>query len=167
MAIYYAEKGAGLHAAIFAAGHSLWQVGMQWMSSDDVVVQAIIDSYTLDQAKAEKCALVLAHAAALRDKVIEMVSPGEMAAWPIKRAEADAFSADAATAKCPMLEKEALRRGISLLELVAKVLANAARFEYAETAIGGTDGAHRDAINKLATFEAVASYNYLTGWPEV
>jgi hypothetical protein len=158
MAIYYAEKGAGLHAAIFAAGHSLWQVGMQWMSSD---------SYTLDQAKAEKCALVLAHAAALRDKVIEMVSPGEMAAWPIKRAEADAFSADAATAKCPMLEKEALRRGISLLELVAKVLANAARFEYAETAIGGTDGAHRDAINKLATFEAVASYNYLTGWPEV
>jgi hypothetical protein len=165
--IQYIEKGHGLHTAITSAGHWLMQVDGVWLSSDDAAVQAIIDTYTLDLAKAEKCSLVLARAAELRDKVTATVSVGEMAAWPIKRAEADLFAASADPLQCPMLTKESQRRGITLAELVTKVLANAARFEYAETAIGGTDGMHRDAINRLTTFEAVAAYDFSVGWPEV
>ena len=45
MAINYIEKGLGLHAAIAAAGHNLWQVNQVWMSSNDAAVQAIINSY--------------------------------------------------------------------------------------------------------------------------
>lgn len=43
--ISYTEKGAGLHAAIGAAGHSLWCADGEWMSSDDAAVQALIDGF--------------------------------------------------------------------------------------------------------------------------
>ena len=43
--IQYIEKGAGLHDAIIAAGHQLWQLDGTWISSDDVAVQAVIDGY--------------------------------------------------------------------------------------------------------------------------
>ena len=45
MSINYTEKGTGLHEAITAAGHQLWQLDGTWLSSDDVAVQAIIDGY--------------------------------------------------------------------------------------------------------------------------
>lgn len=55
MAITYTEKGIWLHEAINEAGHSLSQVDGVWQSSDDVAVQAIIDSFDpLPHAKAEK-----------------------------------------------------------------------------------------------------------------
>lgn len=45
MAITYTEKGPGLHLAVRAAGHWLRQENGAWQSSNDVAVQAIIDSY--------------------------------------------------------------------------------------------------------------------------
>jgi hypothetical protein len=164
--IVYTEKGVGLHKAIALAGETLVQVDGVWQASDTAAVQAIIDSYTLGQAKAEKMSSVLAHSKELRDKVVASISAGEMASWPIKRSEAEAFSADQ-TAPCPMLTAEAQARGIPLADLVAKVHANSARFSAAEAAIGGTDGKHRDAIAALTTFEEVAAYDFSTGWPEI
>ncbi len=53
--INYTEKGYGLHAAIGEAGHKLEQRDGVWTSSDDEVVQAIIDSYNpLPSRKLEK-----------------------------------------------------------------------------------------------------------------
>ncbi len=43
--ISYTEKGAGLHAAISAAGHSLSQLDGKWVASNEAAVQAIIDGY--------------------------------------------------------------------------------------------------------------------------
>lgn len=43
--ITYTEKGPGLHAAIRAAGHALYQENGEWIASDAVAVQAIIDGY--------------------------------------------------------------------------------------------------------------------------
>lgn len=167
MATTYSEKGIGLHEAVARAGHWLEQRDGVWVSSDDATVQVIIDGYSLDQAKAERCALVLAHAAALRNMVTDQVAPGEMAAWPIKRAEAEAFDAVGESADCPALRAEAQERQITLAQLVAKVNAKAARFMVTEAMIGGTDGRHRDAIKALTTFAAVEAYDYTTGWPAV
>jgi hypothetical protein len=167
MTINYIEKGIGLHQAIAAAGHAFAQIDGVWTSSDDAAVQAIIDAYTLEQAKSEKCAHVSAHAKALRDKVVFMISTGEMASWPIKASEAAKFGVSGDASQCPMLSGEAASRGVTVAVLVAKVNGNAARFEAAESAIGGTDGRHRDAIAQLATFEAVAAYDFSTGWPVV
>ncbi len=165
--IEYIEKGIGLHEAITAAGHWLHHIDGDWKSSNDAAVQPIIDGYTLDKAKAEKSLAVSLHAKALRDRVTSTIAAGEMASWPIKRDEAADYALLGEAAPCPALRQEALARGIALGELVAKVRANAARFLAAETAIGGTDGKHRDAIAALATFEAVASYDFSSGWPEV
>lgn len=163
----YIEKGPGLHEAIRAAGEWLMQVDGAWLSSDDAAVQAIIDGCTLDTARHEKSLLVSAHAKALRDKVVAAISAGEMASWPIKASEAAKFGASGDASQCPMLSGEAASRGVTVAELVGKVNGNAARFIAAEAAIGGADGRHRDAIAQLATFEALAAYDYSTGWPAV
>lgn len=163
--INYTEKGIALHHAIGQAGHRLERLDGKWISSNDKAVQAIIDGYTLDQAKAAKQAEILAHAKTLRDKVVSTISAGEMASWPIKLAEARAFAAG--STDTPMLAAEAAIRGLSVADLVTKVDGNATGFAALEAHIGGVDGMHRDAVKALTSFEAVAAYDYLTGWPAV
>lgn len=165
MPITYEAKGNGMHEAISAAGHWLHQVDGAWIASNDGAVQAIIDAYSIEHARVRKYAAVSMHAKNSRDLITASIAAGEMAAWPIKRAEAEQY-ASGSTADCPTLSAEALARGISLEALVAKVLANAARFVAAEVAIGGADGRHRDAIATLDSFEAIAAYDFSTGWPE-
>lgn len=167
MTVQYTEKGVGLHTAIQAAGHWLRQTDGQWVSSNDAAVQAIIDGYTLEQAIAHRQAECLTLAKGLRDKVVNGISAGEMAGWPIKLAEARAFAADPANAQTPMLAAEAAARGVTVAELVGKVGGNSTRFAALEAAIGGADGRHRDALTKLTTFEDVAAYDLTVGWPVV
>lgn len=163
--IKYIEKGVALHKIISDAGHWLRQEGVVWISSDDKAVQAIIDGYTLDQAKAAKQAEILAYAKILRDKVVSTISTGEMASWPIKLAEARAFAAG--STDTPMLAAEATIRGLSVADLVTKVDGNATGFAALEAQIGGIDGMHRDAVKALKTFEAVNGYDFSSGWPAV
>lgn len=169
--INYIEKGYGLHEAIRKAGHWLREESGVWVSSDDAAVQAIIDSYAaidpLIEIKQAKCAEVSAKAKRVRDRVIASISAGEMASWPIKRAEAALYGQTGNPADCPSLIMEATHRGITLDDLVLKVNSNAARFMWAETVIGGTDGKHRDAIGALTTIADVTAYDFSAGWPEV
>jgi hypothetical protein len=165
--IDYIEKGAGLHEAIRQAGHWLRQENGEWVSSNDELVQLIINDYSLVQARARKCAEVTAHAKVLRDKVVSTISPGEMASWSLKALEATKFSASGNAADCPMLSLEAQARNIPLADLVAKVHGNTQRFSMAEAMIGGTDGRHRDTITALDDFEAINNYDFSSGWPVV
>ena len=62
--ITYIEKGIWMHEAIADAGYSLAQVDGVWVSSDDVAVQSIIDSFDpLPYAKAEKIVAIKTEAA--------------------------------------------------------------------------------------------------------
>lgn len=158
---------SGCMQLIEAAGHYVRLVDNVLEASDSIAVQAIIDSYTLDMAKAERSLAVSLHAKALRDKVTAPIAAGEMASWPIKRDEAAEYMRLGDSAPCPALRQEAQARGITLAQLVAKVNNNAIRFIAAETAIGGADGKHRDAIAALETFDEVAAYDFSSGWPEV
>lgn len=95
------------------------------------------------------------------------ISPAEMSSWPIKRAEAIAWSADNA-APTPLLSAESAARGMALANLVAKVLANSANLLALEAAIAGNCGKHCDALDALAangTVADVEEYNISTGWP--
>lgn len=163
----------GLGKALFDAGLPIineWDGALQQQvqrTDDDAAAQAIIDAWTLADSIAFVRAEILAHAKALRDRVIANVSAGEMASWPIKLAEARSFASDGDGSKCPMLSAEAQARGITVAALVAKVGGNAATFSGLEAAIGGTDGKHRDAIAACTTFEELLAYNWRTGWPEV
>lgn len=164
--ISYTEKGYGLHSAIVAAGHSLMQVDGAWVADDAAAVQAIIDSYTLADAKAARCAQVVVKATGLFNEAISGYSRGELAGWPILRAEALAYIADAG-ADVPNIALEAQARGCDVPTLVAKVLANAQFYDAMRAQIAGNSGRHRDAIMALADFDAIAGYDFSTGWPEV
>lgn len=134
---------------------------------NDAAAQAIVDAWTLEDSVRYVKAEVSAHAKELRDKVISGVSPGEMASWPIKLAEARTFAATGNADLCPMLSAEAAARGVSVNALVARVNGNAAMFAGLEAAISGVDGKHRDALDACTSFEEVKGYNWRTGWPEV
>lgn len=165
--ITYIEKGAALHAAIADAGYSLQCVDGVWVASDPVAVQAIIDGYPLSSLQAAVACAIDAHAKALRDAVVENISPAEMAAWGIKRAEAAAYLASGNTSNAPMLVIEAQARNVSVADLVQKVVNKATLLAQLEAVIAGVAGAHSDAVRAFATFEDVLSYNWHIGWPEV
>lgn len=164
MTITYIEKGPGVMAAISAAGHTLYLQDNAWVASDEAAVQDIIDGYTLDQAKECLVARIHAKAKAVFDRAIAGVSAGEMAGWPILRAEANAYAADN-TVAVPAITAEAAQRGVTVPELVAKVQANAAHFDALRAGIAGTSGKHRDEVSLLVTFEELAAYDYGTDWP--
>ncbi|SEN74347.1 hypothetical protein [Nitrosomonas marina] len=167
MAINYTEKGNGLHSAINMAGHSLKQINGEWVSDDDVAVQSIIDGYPLSLTIAEFKRKVDAHATMLRNKAVDGVSPGEMASWPIKKAEAESYSLTLDPADAPTLNIEATARGVSLQSIVDRVIENSAALTGLEAQIAGVSGMHKDAIEAMQDFSAIVSYNYKTGWPSV
>lgn len=152
---------------ILAAGVSVAYVDNVLTCSDPVLAQAIIDGYTIDEAKRWKCKKVAEKARDLRDRAISSYSPGEMASWPIKLAEAAAYAVSRNEADAPMLLAECRIRGITLDAMLNKVNANASEFSRLEAMISGIDGKHRDAINALGSFEAIAEYDFSPGWPEV
>lgn len=165
--ISYTEKGYGLHERIRAAGQWLVDAGGVWQASDDALVQTIIDAYTVADAAAYACAQIDAHAKALRDRVVADVSPGEMAAWPLKLAEARAYAASGNAADAPLLAAEAALREVPIADILARVGGNAARLSTLETRIAGTAGRHKDRVRAEATFAAVLAYDWTAGWPEV
>jgi hypothetical protein len=136
-------------------------------ADNEVAAQALIDGYSLEDYKTHRKGESLVIAKALRDQVVAAISPGEMASWSIKRAEAIAYAQSGNPADAPMLSAEAAVRGITLPAMLVKVQANASSFAAAEAAIGGADGKHRDAIAALTTWEAVRDYDLTAGWPAV
>lgn len=163
--IEYTEKGPGLHAAIRKAGHSLVEENGVWVADDELAVQAIIDSYSLDDCKSLKREEVARYAAKLRNRIVANISPAEMASWPIKVAEARAYAQAQTEESAPLLAAEALARGVGLAQMVGMVESNSAWLGALESQIAGADGKHRDAINACTTFEAVLMYDFSDGWP--
>lgn len=164
--INYVDK-PGLSDAIRLAGHALREENGVMTSSDDAAVQAIIDAYSLADAAAARCLEIDAHAVGLRDKAVRGIAVGEMASWPIKRAEALAVAAGGSAAAAPMLAAEAAGRGVALTAIVDRVLANAAGLATLEAAIAGACGRHKDAVRALGAFADIAAYDWSAGWPVV
>lgn len=81
--INYVEKGRGLHKAITDAGQWLYRLDGNWVSSDDVAVQAIIDTFDpLPDAKAAAIKEIGQYASDLIDKNVNHIKA--------KRIQADA-----------------------------------------------------------------------------
>ena len=154
----------GLGEAIQAAGHRIENNNGIWYADDATAVQALIDGYSLATAKAFVAFAVIAYAKTVFDRAIASISAGEMAGWPILRAEALAYNASGNEADCPSIVQEAAVRGITVSVLSAKVIANATYFNALRAQISGVSGKHRDAINAMTTIADVASYDYTTGW---
>lgn len=131
----------------------------------DNAISQIDLNYPVSAAADYVCKIIDEIATSKRNKVIAPYSPGEMAAWPIKRDEALTYQSSGSASDVPNLDAEAASRGMSLQTLVAKVLNDAAKFSWIEAHIAGTSGKHRDAIRLCQTHEEIMNYNYNTGWP--
>jgi hypothetical protein len=124
-----------------------------------------VDTMTLDQAVEDKVAAIEEKAAEQRAKVTGRSSPQEMASWPVKLDQARAYQTTPLAAAAPMLAVEASARGVTLADIVNRVLANASAYSDAEARIAGVSGKHKDAVRALADVAAVRAYAYLAGWP--
>jgi len=143
----------------------VWVEDGAWVCRDVQAAQVIIDAYTLADCQSAVCAAITAHAKAIRDRLLAGVSPGEMAAWSIKRAEAEAYLASGNLADAPLLAAEAAARGISVKALTARVVSNAAALSQLEAVVAGNDGRHRDAVRALTSVADVMQYDWSAGWP--
>ncbi len=169
------SNAVGAMQAINAAGYAVEQRGNTLFGirmADGATGQAIDDAimaidtaYPVSAAADAVCKQIEVLATSKRNQVIAGYSPGEMASWPIKRAEALAYQVSNNESDAPNLDAEASSRGITLAALVAKVLADAERFAGIEAAIAGASGRHRDAVRTLTTHADIAAYDYSVGWP--
>lgn len=167
MAINYTEKGGEVHELVAAAGHWIeYRDGAGWITSDDAAVQAILDGYTIEQCRAWKKRLVDQEAQRRIDAFTAGLgyAPGEMASWPIMRAQAQEYESSGGTVIGDMLVGEAAASGVPASQLAPRVLANAAAFQAFLDAVKGRRTQLKIAIGTL-DFAAVARYNISTGWP--
>lgn len=165
----------GLMDAVNAAGYYVFQrdntlIGVRLSDNAtgqdiDDAIMAIDNNHSPTSVATLICKQIDALATVKRNMVVAVYSPGEMASWPIKRAEALAYVASGLSSDAPNLQSEAATRGITLTELVTKVINDANRFAGLEAAIAGTSGRHRDAVKALPTKEAMSAYDYTVGWP--
>ncbi len=167
--INYTEKGNGLNEAIARAGYSLKQLNGVYVTSEtpgdtskDAAVQAIIDGYTLADAKAAVGDCIDAEAKRIRAKFLKAVDPSEMAAWATKYAEAKALLAGGPAIDAVNLQAEADFRGITLNQLATKVVQKFNQTANREAKIAGLAGKHKDAVTALGSFAAVNSYDWQT-----
>lgn len=148
MAIAYEEKGAGLHERVRAMGHWLVQQDGVWLSSGDVAVQAILDGYTLDDARAPIIA-------AIKQEAMERI----LAFLPVWRQ-------NNLNARMNELNEARFVRSLSVEE-VYEVEAMRAVWDKAK-AIRAASDAHEAALKELGSFAEVLAYPWRTsGWPAV
>lgn len=103
----------------------------------------------------------------VRNLIVADISPGEMAAWPIKRTEALAYGVDPSEASAPGLAIEAARGDIPLADLVAKVLFKADLFIQLESDVAGRCRALQNAVKTTTTVEELLAIDLNSGWPNI
>ena len=171
------SNAIGSMQAINAAGYVVEQHGNTLLGirlSDgatgqdiDAAIQAIDDAYPVSAAADIVCAQIEALAEAKRGSVYAAGNFGvfEAGGWALKLREANAYAASGNAADAPFLLREATRGGITLENLVTRVLTNAALLAPMEADIAGEARRHKDAVRALATHAEIVAYDYTVGWP--
>jgi hypothetical protein len=146
MAIVYEEKGPGLHERIRAAGHWLVEQDGQWASGDDDAVQAIIDGYTLDDARAPVIAAIKQEA---MDRILAFLPAWKQSNLLARMSELNDARFVRSLTMQEVYEVEALRG------LWGKA-----------KAIRAASDEHEAALQALESFADVIAYPWrTTGWP--
>lgn len=147
MPIHYVEKGAGLHEAVRLAGHWLVQRDGVWESSNDQAVQAVINAYSLDSARAPIIAEIKMEA---QRRILAFLPEWMQSNLNARQNE---------------LNEARFSRNLTAAE-VAEVQGNQLLWGRAK-AVRAASNAHEKALKELQSFEAVLSYPWrTTGWPE-
>lgn len=165
-------------------GEPGWDIYQAYLSSGGVVLDAdpVGQLADLATAKAARVADINNKAAAARNRVMRGKSPWEGISWTIKLFDALAVKAGNASPFGPILPALATAiglgqtpnsvnaaiaavRGITEMQQVDKVLADAVQALAIETLLDGQRGKHADATLTQATMGDLLTYNWTTGWP--
>lgn len=154
--INYIEKGYWLHSEIGKQNHSLAKVSGVWVSSDDVAVQAIIDSYDpLPEAKAEAIERVNIKAGEVREKYVTNV-PSQDATYQMKLEDANAFKLagypENSLASYPFINGEAIATGSSGQSAADLIINTANGWKQLAAGIENERRKANELINQCANF---------------
>ncbi len=115
--------------------------------------QAIIDAYTLAEARAAKAAEVQARAATLQRQYMASRGWGEgEQAMVMSRSAGD-------------ITLQATTEGISAIELTTRLNAEQNDYRQFVARVRGNRDRHVAAIGQLSSFAAVRDHDHSTGWP--
>ena len=126
--ITYIDKGVGMQKAIHQAGYYLMNKNGVWVSSNDVAVQAIINTY--NPLPYEQQVAITKINAAIQAQLAKIVAgyPGhEVSTWPQQVSESVAYTANPAS-PTPMLSSIAVASGQPVSAIASNVLSKAAAY---------------------------------------
>jgi len=165
--ITYIEKGIWLHEYIRSQGHNLYWNGEELITSNDQVVQEIIDSFDpLPYAITEKKREIESYAANIRNKIVSGISPAEMSSWGLKLLQANRVNFGETTGT-EIVDAEALARGINRIAMANIIKSNSTILSALESQIAGNTGKHKDILETMSSWEEVRDYDFSGGWPSV
>jgi hypothetical protein len=157
--INFIEKGAGLFLAVKDAGHRLWHQDRVTYSTDDAIVQVIIDNYDpLPLSKIDAKKRLVEQFNKLMEGLEAEYPEVEKRTFTKQETEARAYIIDS-NAQTPTLSPIALARGISLIELVTKTIVKADTYTSQIGALIGQRQAKEDLIDAESDWLVVDGIN--------
>lgn len=151
----------GVHDAINAAGHNLYLLDNVWVSTDDDIVQAIIDSYEpLLVIRSDAKARLIEQFEEATKELENLYPEIEKRTFIKQENEARAFLLDNTTIT-PTLTPIATARDITVLEVVNRVILKADEYTLEAATLIGTRQCKEDLIDSENDWEVISSINLL------
>ena len=158
--ITYNSKYSGLTVEINRLGHTLLSINGVWTSSDDVAVQAIIDSFDeLIPARVEAKKRIVAQAQSYMADIEAEYPSFEKATWPTQKAEAEAWSIDSAS-PTPMLDNIATAREMDRVTILDKALVKVVSYNNYAASLAGKRQKLEDDIDNSTDLDFINSINF-------
>ena len=158
--ITYNSKTPYLMNEITKQGYSLMSVNGKWVSSNDVAVQAIIDSFDeLVPAKAEAKARIVEQSQAYMQQVESEYPSFERATWSTQKAEIEAWGLDSASLT-PLLDNITVAREMDRVTLLNRTLAKVQAYNIQAAYLAGTRQKLEDEIDNSTDLDFISSINF-------
>jgi hypothetical protein len=158
--ITYNSKRTHVIDEITRQGHSLISINGEWVSSNDVVVQAIIDSFDeLVPAKVEAKARIVEQSQAYMQQVESEYPSFERATWSTQKAEIEAWAIDN-NSPTPFLDVIAIARGMDRVTLLNRTLVKVTVYNEQAAFLAGKRQKLEDEIDNSTDLDFISSINF-------
>ena len=158
--ITYNSKHPHIMNEINKQGHSLMSINGEWVSSNDVAVQAIIDSFDeLVPARTEAKARIVEQSQSYMQQIESEYPSFERATWPTQKAEIEAWGLDSASLT-PLLDNIAIAREMDRVTLLNRTLAKVQAYNIQAAYLAGTRQKLEDEIDNSTDLDFISSINF-------
>ena len=141
-------------------GHSLMSINGGWVSSNDVAVQAIIDSFDeLVPTRAEAKARIVEQSQEYMQQVESEYPSFERATWPTQKEEIEAWGLDN-TSLTPLLDNIAIAREMDRVTLLNRTLAKVQAYNTQAAYLAGKRQKLEDEIDNSTDLDFISSINF-------